>query len=297
MGTHPIFESDFDCLTDEKMSNSSKLTIGEQMLASMSGAGITALTMTPFDVVKVRLQAGKTSGNRVIQYCNGLMDHVICCRDPKGKRLALDCLSKVSKIGCQNGKCGSKSAANCRLGICFSQPLHNAKCIYIEECSKKKFAPTVSKPSKLPWYLRSCPVGVNNPFRLMFQLARNEGVGTLWSGLPATIVMAFPATVLYFTAFEQFNAALLPVMPDEYVDLSPAFAGALARLVTATIVSPLELVRTRMQMDGLSWADTWAAGKASYKSRGTRSFFLGFGATLLRDVPFSAIYFGLYKKP
>ena len=34
------------------MSNSSKLTIGEQMLASMSGAGITALTMTPFDVVK-----------------------------------------------------------------------------------------------------------------------------------------------------------------------------------------------------------------------------------------------------
>ena len=85
-------------------------------------------------------------------------------------------------------------------------------------------------------------------------------------------------------------------MPDEYVDLSPAFAGALARLVTATIVSPLELVRTRMQMDGLSWADTWAAGKASYQSRGTRSFFLGFGATLLRDVPFSAIYFGLYKK-
>ena len=99
----------------------------------------------------VRLQAGKTSGNRVIQYCNGLMDHVICCRDPKGKRLALDCLSKVSKSGCQNEKCGSKSAANCRLGICFSQPLHSAKCIYIEECSKKKFAPTVSKPSKLPW--------------------------------------------------------------------------------------------------------------------------------------------------
>merc|ERR1712227_90850 len=137
MGTHPIFESDFDCLTDEKMSNSSKLTIGEQMLASMSGAGITALTMTPFDVVKVRLQAGKTSGNRVIQYCNGLMDHVICCRDPKGKRLALDCLSKVSKIGCQNGKCGSKSAANCRLGICFPNPFTTPNVFILKNVRKR----------------------------------------------------------------------------------------------------------------------------------------------------------------
>merc|ERR1712227_92026 len=298
MGTHPIFESDFDCLTDEKMSNSSKLTIGEQMLASMSGAGITALTMTPFDVVKVRLQAGKTSGNRVIQYCNGLMDHVICCRDPKGKRLALDCLSKVSKIGCQNGKCGSKSAATCRLGICFSQPLHNAKCIYIEECSKKKFAPTVSKPSKLPWYLRSCPVGVNNPFRLMFQLARNEGVGTLWSGLPATIVMAFPATVLYFTAFEQFNSIFAKILNEENSKepfLAPFLGGASARLVTATVVSPLELIRTRMQMDSLSWSETKSSIRTSYQAKGFQSLFLGYGATLLRDVPFSAVYFGIYK--
>ena len=29
-----------------------ELSIREQMLASVSGAGITALTMTPFDVVK-----------------------------------------------------------------------------------------------------------------------------------------------------------------------------------------------------------------------------------------------------
>ena len=37
------------------MGNRSKkveLTMKEQMLASISGAGITALTMTPFDVVK-----------------------------------------------------------------------------------------------------------------------------------------------------------------------------------------------------------------------------------------------------
>lgn len=222
----------------------------------------------------------------MITYCNGLMDHLICCKAPKGKmtpagrKMALSC-SECPKLSIQLSP---------RLN-CPEKQLKST----IPECSRSAVRKHIQSQTK-PWYLRSCPVGAENPLRIMTHLARTEGIGTLWSGLPATIVMAFPATILYFTSFEQFNATLLPMMPDKYVDLSPAFAGAFARLVTATIVSPLELVRTRMQMDNLSWSETWAAGKASYKSRGTRSFFLGYGATLLRDVPFSAIYFGLYKK-
>ena len=105
----------------------------------------------------------------------------------------------------------------------------------------------------------------------MFQLARTEGVGTLWSGLPATIVMAFPATVLYFTAFEQFNsiyASLLNQTEAEEPFWAPFFGGASARLVTATVVSPLELIRTRMQMDSLSWSETKSSILTSYQAKG-----------------------------
>ena len=105
----------------------------------------------------------------------------------------------------------------------------------------------------------------------MFQLARNEGVGTLWSGLPATIVMAFPATVLYFTAFEQFNSIFAKILNEENSKepfLAPFLGGASARLVTATVVSPLELIRTRMQMDSLSWSETKRSIRTSYQAKG-----------------------------
>lgn len=268
------------------MQNRLELTALEQMLSSVSGAGITALTMTPFDVVKVRLQAGRTRG-QVINYCNGLMDHIICCRDPKGKKSKMPCL-------------GTECLKRNQLGLCFSQPLHNNsipnKSICLPDCSnREKMAKLIANRTKLPWYRRSCPVGTDNPFRVMVQLARTEGVGTLWSGLPATIVMALPATVLYFTSFEQFNLFYADFFTTSNEYIAPFLAGASARFLTASIISPLELMRTRMQIDALSWRDTIHTVRLSYQAKGVRSLFLGYGATLLRDVPFSSIYFGIYK--
>lgn len=264
-----------------------ELGVKEQMLASMSGAGITALMMTPFDVVKVRLQAGQSKG-KVINYCNGLMDHIICCRDPKGKKSQMPCIGPTECV---------KNRTSAQLGLCFSQPLRNSsksnKSICVPDCSNR--TKMISAKPALPWYLRSCPVSVENPFRMMYQLARTEGARTLWSGLPATIVMAFPATVLYFTSFEQFNVLFKDNLNSSNEYVAPFLAGGSARFLTASIISPLELIRTRMQIDSLTWRDTWRTVRTSYQARGVRSLFLGYGATLLRDVPFSSIYFGIYK--
>lgn len=60
------------------------------------------------------------------------------------------------------------------------------------------------------------------------KIVRHEGTRTLWSGLPATLVMTVPATAVYFTAYDQLKAFLCAraLTSDLY---APMVAGALAR--------------------------------------------------------------------
>ncbi|KAB1284137.1 Solute carrier family 25 member 39 [Camelus dromedarius] len=66
-------------------------------------------------------------------------------------------------------------------------------------------------------------------------------------------------------------------------------AGALARLGTVTVASPLELVRTKLQARHLASRELGAGVRAAVAQGGWRSLWLCWGPTALRDVPFSAL--------
>lgn len=86
---------------------------------------------------------------------------------------------------------------------------------------------------------------------------------TLWSGLRPTLIMAMPSTAVYYTAYDDIKSALEVRNPEGSFlhDYSPLVAGGTARTVAATLTSPLELVRTKMQasksaltiMESLRW--------------------------------------------
>uniref|UniRef100_A0A8C9HVV6 Mitochondrial glutathione transporter SLC25A40 n=1 Tax=Piliocolobus tephrosceles TaxID=591936 RepID=A0A8C9HVV6_9PRIM len=126
------------------------------------------------------------------------------------------------------------------------------------------------------------------------KIVRHEGTRTLWSGLPATLVMTVPATAIYFTAYDQLKAFLCgrALTSDLY---APMVAGALARLGTVTVVSPLELMRTKLQARHVSYRELGACVRAAVAQGGWRSLWLGWGPTALRDVPFSALYWFNYE--
>ena len=73
----------------------------------------------------------------------------------------------------------------------------------------------------------------------MAHLARTEGISSLWSGLPATMVMAFPATILYFTSYEQFRDIFESVLPESSQKVAPFIGGAAARTLTTLVGKPL----------------------------------------------------------
>lgn len=68
-----------------------------------------------------------------------------------------------------------------------------------------------------------------------------------------------------------------------------------ARVTSVTIVNPLELIRTKMQSQKLNYNQVGVALKDMINFYGITGLWKGLGATLLRDVPFSGIYWASYE--
>ncbi|NXT70074.1 S2540 protein, partial [Chaetops frenatus] len=122
-----------------------------------------------------------------------------------------------------------------------------------------------------------------------------EGIKSLWSGLPPTLIMTVPTTAIYFTCYDQLSEALKnrTVKHDEHI---PVIAGSLSRFGSATVVSPLELMRTRMQYRRLSYKQLYLSISTKVAVDGWFSLWGGWTSTILRDVPFSAMYWYNYER-
>ncbi|XP_026228288.1 solute carrier family 25 member 40 [Anabas testudineus] len=143
------------------------------------------------------------------------------------------------------------------------------------------------------WY--KAPSHFNGTLDAFIKIIRCEGITALWSGLPPTLVMAVPATVIYFTCYDQLCAALRIRMGDSAQE-APLLAGAIARVGSATVISPVELIRTKLQSQKLSYRELTHCIRSAVENEGWLSLWRGLGPTLLRDVPFSALYWYNYEK-
>uniref|UniRef100_A0A8D0BCS3 Mitochondrial glutathione transporter SLC25A39 n=1 Tax=Salvator merianae TaxID=96440 RepID=A0A8D0BCS3_SALMN len=142
------------------------------------------------------------------------------------------------------------------------------------------------------WYRK--PTHFTGTLDAFVKIVRNEGIRSLWSGLPPTLVMAVPATVIYFTSYDQLRDFMRSKL-DSQGQYIPLVAGAIARLGAVTMISPLELIRTKMQSRQLSYHELRVCIQSSVAQDGWLSLWRGWGPTVLRDVPFSALYWFNYE--
>lgn len=121
------------------------------------------------------------------------------------------------------------------------------------------------------------------------KIVRNEGVLSLWRGLAPSLVMTIPNAAIYFNTYEALKKRITK-LDFPFPVFIPLVSGALARVVAVTTLAPLELIRTNFQ------AHQKGRTILSFiKKTGFRNMWLGVGATLSRDVPFSAIYWSCYE--
>lgn len=153
-------------------------------------------------------------------------------------------------------------------------------------------------------HLYNCSISEKRPKYLgtadaFIKITKTEGISSLWSGLSSTLALAVPMTVIYFTTFEHVKLAIQTHRKESLSD-TPVWvslcSGATARFVAATILSPIEMTKTKMQAEKMPWSDVHKCLRVLIASQGVRGLWNGCTATLLRDVPFSALYWPLYQQ-
>lgn len=161
----------------------------------------------------------------------------------------------------------------------------------------------------------------------LMHIARWEGPRGLYRGLDASLVMAIPSTVLYYTVYDDFLARLEKAGVGNLA--APATAGSSARLLATVVMAPLELVRTRAQSHGGGgpaepaaaqraasataavatgprrgaglWGEIPLVGSVGrdltkvFQEEGMAALWRGVGTTMWRDVPFSMVYWLGYE--
>ncbi len=131
---------------------------------------------------------------------------------------------------------------------------------------------------------------------------KTSGYRGLYSGLLPNVLGAMPEKAIKLGVNEQFRDWLTPDRRDETLS-SQMVSGALTALVQTTVANPYEVVKLNLQLLEKSNAAAKAAGlplptaqsaSAIARELGMRGLYRGYGAILIRDVPYNMIFFSIY---
>lgn len=131
------------------------------------------------------------------------------------------------------------------------------------------------------------------------KISREEGMRVLWTGTREGLLMAMPMVGLYLPLYDTLVHRM-----SSLGAAAPVVAGMTARTFSMFCVTPIEVLRVRMQSVRRSSPDNgyritnlnsfdWGQGQGLL--RRARALWSGFGATIVRDVPFTAVYWGLME--
>ncbi|QIX00190.1 hypothetical protein AMS68_005707 [Peltaster fructicola] len=233
------------------------------MASATIGSVLTSLLVTPLDVVRVRLQAQQSPSP--------------AARLPSFVQLPPNlgvsaCCREVFWVQNQSQFCVAAPTSASFMGDVASD-------CAAEETQRRTFNTTIDGLRKI---------------------ARNEGLSTLWRGLSPTLAMAVPGNIVYFAGYDWLRTSARSPMNGRVSDMyAPLVAGSVARVVAAVVVSPIEMLRTRMQAAQTTEKNVLRATLGGLRemvtTQGYHSLWRGLTLTFWRDVPFSALYWWGYE--
>ncbi|ODV84642.1 hypothetical protein CANARDRAFT_8621 [[Candida] arabinofermentans NRRL YB-2248] len=127
----------------------------------------------------------------------------------------------------------------------------------------------------------------------------------LYGGYGAAMLGSFPSAAVFFTTYETVKRIAID---DWGVNDTVAYLGAgfLGDFASSFLYVPSEVLKTRLQLQGrynnkffesgYNYTGTFNAISTIIKTEGWGTLFYGYKATLVRDLPFSALQFAFYEK-
>ncbi|KAI9105881.1 mitochondrial carrier domain-containing protein [Phlyctochytrium arcticum] len=296
-------------------------TNAQKLMSACSGAILTSLIVTPFDVVKTRMQSSVDETNSHRYRKQASQGHarnpwVIYPRQGDSSTVEKHTTHRHTSHNIPT-QTHTPHSSSLQSSTAFSETLKNSN---------------HSSYRHIPIFVHSHgtnhpPIQIHGTWDGVVKIFRTEGLWALWRGLSPTLLMSVPSTVVYYMGYEQIRDWIGSrdwsmgeridrngrVHDPWNVAWAPLLAGATARTGAATLISPIELIRTRMQ--SLTSHSTSVLNNTSKDARpalpsvrnvigdvrgmvreqGWTVLWRGLAPTLWRDVPFSAIYWIGYE--
>lgn len=132
-----------------------------------------------------------------------------------------------------------------------------------------------------------------------------EGVGAFYASYRTTVVMNAPFTAVHFAAYEAAKRGLTEVVSPESVSderlVVHATAGALAGALAAAVTTPLDVVKTQLQCQGVCGCDRFSSCSIGEVTRsivikdGYQGLLRGWIPRMLFHAPAAAICWSTYE--
>lgn len=139
----------------------------------------------------------------------------------------------------------------------------------------------------------------------LFKISRQEGVFALTRGLGASLLGIIPFSGTDMGVYFYLREQVVPRMVgDRRLSRSAEVASMLGcGMISSTcgmiVAYPLHLVRTRLQVDGLtympSYTGIYGCVKHTIQNEGFRGLYRGFGANLLKAIPSISISYAIFE--
>jgi len=129
-------------------------------------------------------------------------------------------------------------------------------------------------------------------------IVREEKISGLWKGTAPTLYRVIPGAGMNFFFLHYLLGFLNQGDHTKPVSKTNALlAGSCARTLATVAVLPVTVVKTRFEGFGTNvYKNTFHALKTIYLQEGTRGLFSGLVPSVLRDAPFSGIYYLFYTQ-
>lgn len=134
-------------------------------------------------------------------------------------------------------------------------------------------------------------LGFAEATKLVYQ---KEGAMGFYRGFTPSIVKNTMNAGSYFASLHFFMKKLEDVDMGEH--RRHTLASAMARIVQSVSCNPLVVIKTRMEVLSFNeYSGLYDAIKKIYSQEGVGGYYTGLKVSLVRDVPFSGIYFPIYN--
>ncbi|XP_021565834.1 mitochondrial glutamate carrier 2 [Carlito syrichta] len=121
--------------------------------------------------------------------------------------------------------------------------------------------------------------------------ARAEGILGMYRGAAVNLTLVTPEKAIKLAANDFFRQLLMEDGTRRNLRME-MLAGCGAGMCQVVVTCPMEMLKIQLQDAGRS--ETGSGSSQLLRTQGLAGLYKGLGATLLRDIPFSIIYFPLF---